>query len=108
MSGYLLRTGSHHPTLWRTDRSRFKYAIVHHPRREKLFDETENVAIGHPFGHRLHDDRMREVIEGNSYTLPITKNFLQASSSLDHTMPLKVSPSLYKGESIGKVVCICF
>ena len=30
--------------------------------------------------------------EGKHDTLPITRNFLQASPSLDHTMPLKVSP----------------
>src|SRR5213594_4732608 len=51
------------PTLWCADGSRFKHAIVHHPRREKLLDQTENVAIGYPFSHRLHNDRMREVIE---------------------------------------------
>src|SRR5256886_10760393 len=51
------------PTLWCADGSRFKPAIVHNPRREKLLDQTENVAISYPFSHRLHSDRMREVIE---------------------------------------------
>jgi hypothetical protein len=46
---------------------------------------------------------MREVIEGKSHTLPITGNFLQASPSLDHIMPLKVSLLLLMGEFIGKV-----
>src|SRR6266849_2075775 len=50
-------------TLWCADRSRFKHAIVHHPRREKLLDQTENVAVGYPFSHRLHNDGMHEVIE---------------------------------------------
>src|SRR6266571_2934576 len=52
-----------HAALWCADRRRFKHAIVHHPRREKLFDQTENVAIGHPFSQRLHNDGMHEVIE---------------------------------------------
>jgi hypothetical protein len=46
---------------------------------------------------------MRNRIEGNSHTLPITGNFLQASPSLDPTMPLKVSLWLFMGEFIGKV-----
>src|SRR5207248_4557512 len=28
-----------------------------------LLDQTENVAVSDPFSHRLHNDRMREVIE---------------------------------------------
>ena len=43
-------------------------------------------------------------IKGNIYTLPITSAFRQASPSLVHITPLKVSPSQYTGWFIGKIV----
>jgi hypothetical protein len=46
---------------------------------------------------------MRDRIEGNGHTLPITRIFLQPSPSLDPIMPLKVSRLLFRGEFIGKI-----
>ena len=51
----------------------------------------------------FEEECMLERFDGNSHTLPITRNFLRASPSLDHIMPLKVSLLLFMGESIGKV-----
>src|SRR6266850_7246264 len=53
--------------------------------------------------HTASRSTMPHQAQGKSHTLPITGNFLQASPSLDHIMPLKVSLLLLMGEFIGKV-----
>jgi hypothetical protein len=49
--------------LRRADRRRFEDAVFHHARREKSFEQGENVPVGHLRGHRCHDDGVRQVIE---------------------------------------------
>ena len=88
------------PTLWCADGSRFKHAIVHNPRREKLLDQTENVAISYPFSHRLHNDRLREVIEKslNVRIYDVAEAFImEFQSRLDRHVAVPVMAETIRG-----------
>src|SRR6266550_4009903 len=55
--------GRNNTPLRRADGSRLKDTVLHHARPEKFLDETQDVAVRDFSRHRLHDDRLRQVIE---------------------------------------------
>ena len=77
--------------------------LLHHAGSQPFLDEPQDARITNAVLDELYKPSVIERVEGNSHTLPITRNFLQASPSLDPIMPLKVSLLLFRGEFIGKV-----
>ncbi len=55
--------GRNNTPLRRADCGRLEDTVLHHARPEKFLDETQDVAIRDFGGHRLHDDRLRQVIK---------------------------------------------
>jgi hypothetical protein len=74
---------------------------------EPLVDQSPYHSIFDSSGQTLAQLSAIDAREGNSHTLPITKIFLQASPSLAHITPLKVTASQYTGGLVGKVVHTC-
>ena len=61
--GYLLRSGSHDPTLWRTCFCLRPDAILHHTRLQPFLDQAQDSWIGDSFLDELDQLFMRNVIE---------------------------------------------
>ena len=78
-------------------------AVVLSWRSEKPLDQRQHLSVADPARHALDQFGMRDRVEGNSHTLPITRIFLQTSPSLDHIMLLKVCLLWFREEFIGKV-----
>jgi len=55
--------GRNNTPLRRADCGRLEDTILHHARPEKFLDERQDVAVRDFGRHRLHDDRLRQVIK---------------------------------------------
>ncbi|MGA8056291.1 MAG: hypothetical protein WCA12_20935, partial [Burkholderiales bacterium] len=64
------------------------FDVISHldPGLEKAIDQAQQRRIGHVLLEPAHQSVMIDSIKGNSHTLPITRNFLQASPSFARTI----------------------
>jgi hypothetical protein len=78
MSGYLLRSRSHHRSLRRPDRRRNPLAFLTHPGSQPLLDEPHDSRVGHPMLDELDQPLMTYRVEGKHDTLPTSSAFPSA------------------------------
>ncbi len=74
-TSYLLRTGSDHRALWRTDRRCGRYTVFHHSGFEPSPYQTEKSPITNAMFDEAYQPFMVNRIKGKHDTLPISRIF---------------------------------